>query len=167
MLAAPAPGALIKAMLNLRRFLFALVALAVVWAEPSFAQDEAPDPATESDAEATAGADELVGPPVPSGPPVYEEQLLRLSEILGALSFLRQLCGEPDATGWRDEMSALLASERAAAERRSRLVGRFNHGFETFNAVYRSCTPSARLAISRYLAEGKALSSEVRSRYSQ
>src|SRR3712207_763900 len=112
----------------------------------------------------------MVGPPIPGDlvlPPIYDAQLWRLSEILGALAFLRQLCGEPDATSWRDEMSALLAAERPAAERRSRLIGRFNHGFETFNAVYRSCTPSARRAIGRYLIEGEALSAEVRSRYSQ
>ena len=158
-------------MLSLRRSLFALGALMVVWAAPSLAQDEAPDPSAETEAPAAEeGVEELVGPPIPGNlalPPIYEAQLLRLSEILGSLSFLRQLCGEPDATGWRDEMSALLAAEQPAAERRSRLIGRFNHGFETFNAVYRSCTPSARLAIQRYVAEGKTLSNEVRSRYSQ
>lgn len=156
---------------NPRIAALALLALIPLWAAPSRAQDEAPDPSTETQAPAAGGADEaLVGPPVPSGlipPPVYDDQLLRLSEILGALSFLRPLCGEKDGTGWRDEMNALLAAEHPSAERRSRLVGRFNHGFETYNAVYRSCTPSARLAISRYLAEGKALSSDVRSRYSQ
>lgn len=157
-------------MLTLRTF-FALGALLLVSIGPSFAQDEAPEPLNEAPAAAPpVGEEELVGPPIPSDlvlPPIYDVQLLRLSEILGALSFLRQLCGEPDATGWRDEMSALLAAEQPAAERRSRLIGRFNHGFETFNAVYRSCTPSARLAIRRYLAEGKTLSNEVRSRYSQ
>jgi uncharacterized protein (TIGR02301 family) len=158
-------------MLNLRRCSFALGAVLLVWAGPALGQDEAPEPSSEAvTATPPAGEEEVVGPPIPSDlvlPPVYDVQLLRLSEILGALAFLRQLCGEPDATGWRDEMSALLAAERPAAERRSRLIGRFNHGFETFNAVYRSCTPSARLAITRYLAEGKTLSNEVRSRYSQ
>jgi uncharacterized protein (TIGR02301 family) len=156
-------------MLNLRTF-FALGALFLVGIGPSVAQDEVPEPPTEAPAADPPAGGELVGPPIPSdlvAPPIYDAQLLRLSEILGALSFLRQLCGEPDATGWRDEMSALLAAEQPAAERRSRLIGRFNHGFETFNAVYRTCTPSARLAITRYLAEGKTLSNEVRSRYSQ
>lgn len=158
---------------NLRRLFLALPMLALVWVAPALAQDEAPDPATEPQAETgAAGPDPnaLAGPPAPSGlilPPIYEGQLLRLSEILGSLAFLRQLCGEKDAAGWRDEMSALLAAEHPPPERRSKLVGRFNHGFETFNAVYRSCTPSARRAIGRYLAEGKALSNEVRSRYSQ
>ena len=157
---------------NLRRLRFILAALILLCSGTAFAQDEAPDPGSEPQAEAGAGpdSDEIMGPPVPSGliaPPIYEGQLLRLSEILGSLAFLRQLCGEKDAAGWRDEMSALLAAEHPPPERRSKLVGRFNHGFETYNAVYRSCTPSARRAIARYLAEGKALSNEVRSRYSQ
>src|SRR5215210_8996233 len=154
---------------NPRSLRFALAALVLFGGSAVLAQDEAPDSATEPPAAADAPADAAALPPPagPIAPPIYEKQLLRLSEILGSLSFLRQLCGEKDAAGWRDEMSALLAAEHPAPDRRSRLVGRFNHGFETFNAVYRSCTPSARLAITRYLAEGKALSNEVRSRYSQ
>lgn len=100
-------------------------------------------------------------------PPIYEEKLLRLAEILGSLSFLRDLCGEDDGGAWRLEMSVLLEAENPGPERRQRLVARFNHGFATFNAVYLSCTPSAQRAIARYLAEGQVLAGEVRSRYSQ
>ena len=100
-------------------------------------------------------------------PPIYEDRLLRLAEILGSLSFLRDLCGEDDGGAWRREMSALLNAENPGPERRQRLVARFNHGFETLNAVYLSCTPSAERAIARYLAEGQVLAGEVRSRYSQ
>ncbi len=100
-------------------------------------------------------------------PPIYEDKLLRLAEILGSLSFLRDLCGEEDGSAWRQEMSTLLAAEEPGPKRRQRLIARFNHGFETFNAVYRSCTPSAERAIARYLREGQVLASDVRSRYSQ
>jgi len=100
-------------------------------------------------------------------PPIYEEKLLRLAEVLGSLSFLRTLCGESDGGAWRREMSALLTAEDPGPQRRQRLIARFNHGFETYGAVYRTCTPSARLAISRYLSEGQLLAGDVRSRYSQ
>jgi uncharacterized protein (TIGR02301 family) len=108
-------------------------------------------------------------PPAPSEPPapIYDDKLLRLAEILGALSFLRELCGESDGPAWRQEMNALLSAERPPPLRRGRLIARFNHGFETYNAVYRTCTPSAELAIARYLDEGQKLASDVRSRYSQ
>jgi uncharacterized protein (TIGR02301 family) len=100
-------------------------------------------------------------------PPIYDDELLRLAEILGSLAFLRPLCGEKDGEAWRSAMTSLLNAEAPLPERRSRLVGRFNHGFETFNAVYRACTPSARRAIARYLAEGERISAEMRNRYSQ
>jgi uncharacterized protein (TIGR02301 family) len=105
--------------------------------------------------------------PVEPPAPIYEEKLLRLSEILGALSFLRDLCGDQDGDAWRNEMISLLIAEKPPPLRRKRLIARFNHGFETFNAVYRTCTPSAKLSISRYLTEGAALASDVRVRYSQ
>ncbi len=100
-------------------------------------------------------------------PPVYEERLLRLSEILGGLHFLRQLCGFDDGAAWRAEMDGLLRSEKPGPIRRARLVSRFNHGFETYYAVYRSCTPSARRAMALYLAEGRRITSDIRARYGQ
>jgi uncharacterized protein (TIGR02301 family) len=127
------------------------IALALSLAGPLAAQEESEEPA----------------PTVELPPPIYEDKLLRLAEILGSLSFLRELCGEDDGAVWRSEMNALLTAEDPGPQRRQRLVARFNHGFETYNAVYRSCTPSAVRAIGRYLKEGQALASDVRSRYSQ
>jgi uncharacterized protein (TIGR02301 family) len=100
-------------------------------------------------------------------PPVYEDRLLRLSEILGGLHFLRQLCGFEDGAVWRAEMGGLLKSEKPGPVRRARLVSRFNHGFETYHAVYRTCTPSARRAIALYLAEGRRITNDIRARYGQ
>jgi uncharacterized protein (TIGR02301 family) len=132
------------------------------------AQDQIPD-----DAPGTKPADPAAPaatpPPSANEPPapIYEEKLQRLSEILGSLTFLRDLCGSADGAAWRGEMSALLAAEDPPPGRKTRLIARFNHGFESLNAVYRTCTPSAKLAIARYLSEGETLSADVRGRYSQ
>jgi uncharacterized protein (TIGR02301 family) len=141
----------------------------VVAADFSAAQEPevGAEPSTEAVPSAESGAEEPQLPSSEPPPPIYEDQLLRLAEILGSLSFLRGLCGATDAETWRDEMRALLAAEHPGPLRQGRLVGRFNHGFETFNAVYRSCTPSAERAIRRYLEEGRTLANDVRSRYSQ
>ena len=87
------------------------------------------------------------------------------AEIMGSLHFLQQLCDGEGTSGWRDQMVALLDAERPDDQRRARLVDRFNRGFETYRSVYRTCTDSARFAITRYQDEGSVLSTEVATRY--
>lgn len=94
----------------------------------------------------------------------YEGKLVRLSEILGSLHFLRNLCGE-SGSAWRDEMERLLSIENPDPTRRARLVAGFNHGYRSFEGVYTSCTESAATAIKRYMDEGETLTRELTSRY--
>jgi len=101
--------------------------------------------------------------PPPGPPPIYEKELLRLSEVIGALAFLRDLCDATDAAEWPERMQALLDSEGPA--RAERLAGAYNRGYGAFALTYRVCTPSAELAISRYLDEGDRLSRLIASRY--
>lgn len=114
-----------------------------------------------------ARGQEEAAPQVEPLPPAYEERLLRLAEIMGALHFLRPLCGHDDGAAWKADMEALLSAEAPGPTRRARLVARFNHGFETYHAVYRTCTPSAQRAIALYLEEGGRIADEVASRYGQ
>ena len=154
----------------MNRFLSVAAALVLLFAltRPAATQDAIPDPgAAQENAEAPAEAQPAAPPPSEPPAPIYDAKLLRLSEILGALSFLRDLCGDSDGPAWRNEMNALLDAEKPAPQRRNRLIARYNHGFETFNAIYRNCTPSAQLSIARYLKEGEALASDVRNRYRQ
>lgn len=90
----------------------------------------------------------------------YDDRLLRLSEILGSIHFLRNLCGEKTNV-WRDQMQELLAAENPEPERRARMVASFNHGYRTFSGVYTTCTPSATDAIARYMEEGEKLARDV------
>jgi uncharacterized protein (TIGR02301 family) len=137
-----------------------LILVAIV----SFASGAGAQTGTQPDIPAEGAESEPVPEPLP---PVYEDRLLRLSEILGGLHFLRQLCGFEDGAVWRAEMDGLLRSEKPGPVRRARLVSRFNHGFETYHAVYRTCTPSARRAIALYLAEGRRITNDIRARYGQ
>ena len=99
----------------------------------------------------------------PSDPP-YQEKLERLSEIIGSVHFLRNLCGETSNI-WRDKMDQLLEAENPASERKSRLVARFNRGYRSFSGNYQKCTPAATAALARYTAEGAQLSEEIVLRY--
>jgi uncharacterized protein (TIGR02301 family) len=100
-------------------------------------------------------------------PPVYEASLLRLAEVLGSLHFLRGLCDSGDAQTWKQDMEAILAAESPGPLRKSRLIARFNHGFETFHAGHRSCTSVSRRAMALYLQEARRTVIDVRLRYSQ
>lgn len=119
----------------------------------------------------TAGPEEIK-PAAPAarsntGEPVapYDDKLLRLSEILGSVHYLRTLCGADEGNKWRDTMSAILAAEAPGPNRRARLVAHFNRGYRTFNGSYSSCTASALLASERYMAEGAELSKQITQRY--
>jgi uncharacterized protein (TIGR02301 family) len=91
--------------------------------------------------------------------------MLRLSEILGAVQFLRELCGTDEGSLWRDQMQALIDAENPDAETRARLIDRFNRGYDSYRSVYRMCTDSARLTVDRYLQEGAQIAAEVAARY--
>ena len=102
--------------------------------------------------------------PVHAAEGPYESGLLRLSEVLGSLHFLRNLCGEK-GDRWRGQMEELLTVENPDPARRARLIARFNHGYRSFEGSYTTCTPSATEAIRRYMKEGEQLSREISSRY--
>ena len=106
-------------------------------------------------------------PAEPSEPPPapYDTQIQRLAEVLGGLSFLRDLCGEGDGDDWRGKIAQLRDADAAAGPRRQRLTAAFNRGFCGYELTYRACTPNARMVIARYLDEAESLSHEVASRY--
>lgn len=108
-------------------------------------------------------AQESINPQVQDPP--YEAQLLRLSEILGAIHYLRRLCDGDEGSLWRDQMQALIDAESPNLIRHARIVDKFNRGFETFRAVYRICTPAAALAINRYMEEGAQISRDITVRH--
>lgn len=95
----------------------------------------------------------------------FEAELQRLSEILGALHYLRGLCGAKDGQKWRNEMRALIEAEAPGHERKTKLMASFNRGYSGFQQSYRTCTEAADIAIRRYLDEGARISREITARY--
>ena len=102
---------------------------------------------------------------VEGGAAPFDGDLQRLGEILGALHYLRDLCGAKEGQKWRNEMQALIEAETSAGERRAKIVASFNRGYRSFQQTYRTCTPAANLAIRRYLEEGAKISREITARY--
>src|SRR6185369_5786130 len=88
----------------------------------------------------------------------YDDKLLRLSEILGAVHYLRELCGANEGQYWRDRMHDLMEAEGSSALRRAKLTRAFNQGYRSYSRTYNTCSPSAQTAITRFLSEGSELS---------
>jgi uncharacterized protein (TIGR02301 family) len=100
-----------------------------------------------------------------AGPAPFDGDLQRLAEILGALHYLRGICGANEGQKWRNEMQALIEAEAASGERRARMIASFNRGYQGFQQSYRTCTPAADFAVRRYLEEGAKIARDITARY--
>jgi uncharacterized protein (TIGR02301 family) len=95
----------------------------------------------------------------------FDGSLQRLAEILGALHYLRNICGANEGLKWRNEMQSLVDAETPGGDRRARMIASFNRGYRGYQQTYRSCTPAADLVIRRYLVEGSKIAREMTARY--
>ncbi len=101
--------------------------------------------------------------PVVLPDPPYQKRMERLSEILGALHYLRPLCVRGEDQSWRQMMLNLLEAENPTTSARERMIAAFNHTYRGFHENYRKCTPSARVAGRRYRDEGVKLARDLTS----
>lgn len=88
----------------------------------------------------------------------YDDKLMRLSEVLGAIHYLRELCGANEGQYWRERMRELMDAEGSSTLRRARLTRAFNQGYRSYSRTYNTCSPSAQTAVTRFIAEGAQLS---------
>ena len=104
-------------------------------------------------------------PPAIEKPAPYDAKLMRLAEILGSVSYLRNLC-TAKSTEWRDLMRALLGEETLnEPQRTARLTAAYNRGYRSFASTYVKCTAQAIAAEEAYRAEGATLATEITARF--
>jgi len=148
-------------------FAFAPVAKAQFFWSPFFQERPAkPKPRRSAPKPRTDDLPPVVVPKESSAPPPpddrpYDPKLLRLAEILGAVHYLRELCGAQEGQLWRDQMTSILKYEGSTAVRRSKLVNSFNDGYRGYRRTYRNCTSSATLAIARFSTEGAQIAAAL------
>jgi len=82
----------------------------------------------------------------------YDNKLMRLSEILGAIHYLRELCGAREGQVWRDQMNELIESEGTTAIRRAKLV----KGFERHNMAKPARAAAAKYKLDIFIKIGRA-----------
>jgi uncharacterized protein (TIGR02301 family) len=122
-------------------------------------------PAPEPTSTQAAKPPPWVETPAPEPPPPYEPQLLRLAEIIGALSYLRDLCGAGDGATFRAKFASLLETEGNTPARKETLAGAFNRGLRDYELTYRACTPAAREIVARFLDEAARIAKDVAARW--
>jgi uncharacterized protein (TIGR02301 family) len=89
-----------------------------------------------------------------------------LTEAMGSLYFLEPLCGST-GVDWRAQAGGLIDADKPDDDRRRRLNGAFNDGYDAYARLYNHCTPSARQALQRLMAETGALARDIHSHYAQ
>ena len=99
--------------------------------------------------------------------PPYQAEMERLSEILGSLYFLGPLCRPETGTDWRGQMADLINLDEPDEDRRQRLSGAFNAGYEAYARLYRVCTTSADEAMARLLVEAEKTARDIHARYAE
>ena len=94
----------------------------------------------------------------------YDRDLQRLSEILGALHFLRAICGSKEGQKWRNEAQTLIDAEAPNGERHDRMVASFNRGYRSFQQSY---LPAPRPPISPFAATStsRKIARDITARY--
>ncbi len=103
-------------------------------------------------------------PPPPAAPAEisdarpYDDKLIRLSVVIGAVHYLRELCGGNDGAVWRDRMRELIDTDKGSALRRVKLTKSFNHGYRSYKRTYTTCTGPAQATLTKFIAEGAELS---------
>jgi uncharacterized protein (TIGR02301 family) len=98
--------------------------------------------------------------------PLYEPQLEQLSQVLGSLYFLSPLCSK-GGKDWRVEMSELIALDSPDDDRKQRLAGAFNEGYQAYGRLYHSCTDSARAALTKLLVEAEQTARDLHAHFAE
>ena len=99
--------------------------------------------------------------------PPYQPEMERLAEVMGSLYFLQPLCQKDGAEDWRAQMASLIDLDQPDDDRRQRLTGAFNTGYESYARLHRSCTESARQALMRLLAEAERVARDIATRFAE
>lgn len=101
--------------------------------------------------------------------PSYDKNLQRVSELIGALTYLSDLCAEHTAqqSRLRQKMQAIIEADTAnEPERKRQLIAKFNKGYRSFSSVYTGCTDRAKRVIANYRQESTHLVEDMLARFS-
>ncbi|NQX79143.1 MAG: TIGR02301 family protein [Hyphomicrobiaceae bacterium] len=91
----------------------------------------------------------------------YDQKLDRLSESLGAIHYLRELCSSNDGQKWRNNMQELINAVGTSSERKAVLARQFNRGYRGYSHIYPNCTHQAKATIKSFIKESIKATDEL------
>lgn len=91
----------------------------------------------------------------------YNADLIRLSELLGAIHYLRELCNAQDGQLWRNKMAELMETESPEEDQRQLMVSHFNISYHRYRNAYSRCTDQAAQDVNGFIAEGEDLTGRL------
>ena len=98
----------------------------------------------------------LTGLPLSSAHALPRE-MMRLAEVLGAVHYLRPLCGSHEGQKWRNQMVRMLNSVPASGDDKQVLISHFNIFYYRYRDAYPRCTGNAVRDANRLVSEGQRL----------
>ena len=86
-----------------------------------------------------------------------EDELVRLSSILGGVHYIRSKCSRSERQVWRDRMQTLLKIEQPSQLLENKMVGEFNAAYKRQERKYSRCNRDAKDEAKRLAVEGQGL----------
>ncbi|GEM_PF-664925 len=148
-----------------RQFFALFLALNMIFNQSSFAFAQETPTTTEGEQTEAVEEPKELRPELRTLPPAYESLMLRLAEALGALHYLRNLCGEDEGQTWREEMERLIVAEAPNDQRKAQLIANFNRGFRGYSEIYRECTKPAVESANQFLQQAMRLTAQIPNRF--
>jgi len=91
----------------------------------------------------------------------FDNGLMRLAEILGAVHHLRNICGTNDGPLWRNKMIDMMNAVELAAPDRQKIITHFNDAYYQARTDYPVCTDEAAQRADLLFSEGHQLAGEL------
>jgi uncharacterized protein (TIGR02301 family) len=90
-----------------------------------------------------------------------QQRLLRLSELLGELHYVRSLCEPNDPGFWRDRMNEMIRLEKPPIQQRNNMINQFNAGYTSASYRFTACTAQAKSYASTAAREGQSIAQQL------
>lgn len=91
----------------------------------------------------------------------YQQQLLRMAEILGGVHHLRGTCDDSESQAWRGRMLRLIDIEQPSQSLRNQMIERFNIYYEEQKRRFPKCGNKSAEEAARLAREGENLALQM------